>query len=110
MPELPEVEVVLRTLEHQIKGKTIQDVTIYYDKLIKDIEPEEFRNVLIGKRFQDFNRKGKFLIFGLSGGISLIAHLRMEGKFFLKKDEIKEKHEHIIFHLDDAYLMTFVGK
>ena len=57
--------------------------------------------------FQDILRRGKWLIFDL-GEYYLCSHLRMEGKYFVKKhDEDIDKHEHIIFELDDGYDLRY---
>lgn len=82
MPELPEVETVVRTLEHQIKDYEIEDVNLIYNNVIKNCSGTEFVNSLKHQKFKEFNRRGKWLLFGLSDYI-LCVHLRMEGKFFV---------------------------
>ncbi len=100
MPELPEVETVLRTLEDRIKGEAILGVTVRYPKMI-DRSPEEFEARLIHHVFETFDRRGKYLIFGL-GDITLVSHLRMEGKYYiLPEDAPIDKHTHVIFQLKD---------
>lgn len=97
MPELPEVETVRRTLEHQILNEEIKDVKVYYDNIIENVSTDEFIKKLKGECITKINRYGKYLIF-IFNHVSIISHLRMEGKFFLKdENEPKEKHEHIIF-------------
>lgn len=97
MPELPEVETVRRTLEHQILNEQIKDVLVYYDKIIENISTIDFINKLKGEKLIKINRYGKYLIF-IFEHLSLISHLRMEGKFFLKANNLpKKEHEHIIF-------------
>ena len=51
MPEAPEVQTVLSTLETQIKNVSIEDVLIYYPKIIDNVEVETFKNQLIGQTF-----------------------------------------------------------
>lgn len=97
MPELPEVETVRRTLENFVKNKRIRHVDVFYEKMISN----DVQSVLIGKTIEKIDRLGKYLIFNL-GSHDLIVHLRMEGRFFLKPyDEPRDKHEHVIFYLDD---------
>ena len=56
---------------------------------------------MIGQKFNDILRRGKWLIFDV-GDYYLCSHLRMEGKYFIKNhDEEINKHEHIIFTFDD---------
>lgn len=100
MPELPEVETVLRTLETQIKNKKIIDINVLYKSIIIG-DLDEFKSKLIGQHFCDFKRRGKYLLFEMDD-ITLVSHLRMEGKYYiLPKDEPIDKHTHVIFTLDD---------
>ena len=57
--------------------------------------------------FQEINRRGKWLLFDL-GEYYLCSHLRMEGKYFIKSHNDKiDKHEHVIFELDDGYDLRY---
>ncbi len=102
MPELPEVETVRRTLLNQILNKKITSVNVLYDKMLENTDKDNFVKTLISKTFKDIKRYGKYLIF-IFEDCSVISHLRMEGKFFIKNtSEEISKHEHIVFTLDDA--------
>ena len=102
MPELPEVQTVLSTLEHLIAGKEISQIDILWDNILENVENEEFITSLVGKSFQQFNRKGKYLIFQIEDE-TLISHLRMEGKFYyFEKEETPNKHTHIVFRFSDG--------
>lgn len=106
MPELPEVETVLRTLENQIAGLTIEETDIRYAKTIEG-DPEEFAQRLKGEAFRGFERRGKYLIFRMDH-VSLVVHLRMEGKFFLQQpEEPLNRHMHVIFTLSDGRTMRY---
>lgn len=101
MPELPEVETVRRTLQTQILNKKITNVFVKYSNIIENTSEDNFIKCLIGQTINDIERYGKYLIFILDD-YSLISHLRMEGKYFLKKlKEEYSNHEHIIFILDN---------
>ena len=107
MPELPEVETVRRTLKNFVLNKTIRDIDVFYDKIIRNKTVEEFKNYLIGNSIIDIRRYGKYLIFDFKG-VSLISHLRMEGKYFIKNADFpKEKHEHIIFYFNDGDTLRY---
>ncbi|TNF08697.1 MAG: DNA-formamidopyrimidine glycosylase [Bacillota bacterium] len=95
MPELPEVETVRRTLIEVIQHETIERVSVLYPNIIH-MDQHEFTNLVVGQTIRDLKRKGKYLIFILDKH-AMIIHLRMEGKFFLKRNEPILKHEHIIF-------------
>lgn len=106
MPELPEVQTVLNTLENQIKGREIVDIKVLY-KPIVDVPLRTFKKALINQHFNDFKRRGKYLLFEMDD-ITLISHLRMEGKYFIKKhDEPIDKHTHVIFKLDNGYDLRY---
>ena len=107
MPELPEVETVRRTLSNLVVGKEIRDVDIFYNKIIRNKTDNEFKDILIGRTIDEIDRYGKYLIFNL-GDESLISHLRMEGKYFIRNaDEPKEKHEHIIIYFTDGSTLRY---
>ena len=99
MPELPEVETVVRTLEYRIKGRRITDVDIRMPKIIEG-DPEVFAETLKGQSFREFGRRGKYLLFYMDDCV-LVSHLRMEGKYYIQKpDESFDRHVHVIFRLD----------
>ncbi len=101
MPELPEVETVRRILRGQIINRKIKDVTVLWNNILIN-DKESFINNIIDETFRDIKRRGKWLVFVLDD-YYLLSHLRMEGKYFLKKhDEEILKHEHVIFSLDNG--------
>jgi len=107
MPELPEVETVRRTLSTLILDKEIRDIDIFYSKIIRNVDSIQFKEKLIGKKIDSIDRYGKYLVFNLDE-LSLISHLRMEGKYFIKNaDDPKEKHEHIIFYFTDGETLRY---
>ena len=104
MPELPEVETVVRTLETKIKGRRIESVNVRWKNIVFNMLAEEFEEQLKGQTFNTFDRRGKFLIFGMDD-YNLVAHLRMEGKFYVyPQSETPNKHTHVIFKLDKGEL------
>jgi len=106
MPELPEVETVRRVLKESLINRKIIDIDIRYSPII-DMDSLEFKNKIINKTIIDINRLGKFLIINLNEG-NIISHLRMEGKYFyLKNDEIDNKHIHVIYKLDNGYSLYY---
>ncbi|MFF2450475.1 DNA-formamidopyrimidine glycosylase [Neobacillus sp. NPDC058068] len=102
MPELPEVETVRKTLIQLVANKTIDNISVYWPKIIKNpLEVEQFIDALRGETIIDVGRRGKFLIF-YTNHYALVSHLRMEGKYGLyPKREPFDKHTHVIFHFTD---------
>ncbi|MFA5697140.1 MAG: DNA-formamidopyrimidine glycosylase [Candidatus Izemoplasmatales bacterium] len=107
MPELPEVETIRATLKQAVVGKTIARVDVYYDKIIHGISSKDFQIKLVRQTIRNLDRYGKYLFFILDD-YTLISHLRMEGKFFLKSDaDPIDKHEHIVFVFTDHTSMRY---
>ena len=105
MPELPEVETVKRKLEAVYVNKTIKDVKVYYDRILENIDKDNFINNLKGQTITSFSRKGKYLIFNLSNS-NMLVHLRMEGKFKDNLDDF-DKHSHILFTFEDNSILIY---
>lgn len=103
MPELPEVETVKHHLHTSVKGKTIKDVEVRVDRIIrtpKDVTA--FQTAVNGSVILAIERRGKHLIFVLNNGF-IVSHLRMEGKYQLAKtNDSRNKHDHVIFHFTDG--------
>ena len=106
MPEAPEVQTVLSTLEDQIKDLRIEEVQIRYEKLIENESVSSFIEKISNQYFRQFHRYGKYLIFALDD-YDWIVHLRMEGKFYLLTDLPKDKHIHAGFLLSDGRWLCY---
>ncbi len=78
MPELPEVETVVRGLQGPLVGRTFTGVTVLWPNAIKTPIPELKRR-LPGQRIESLARRGKYLQFNLSGSDTLFLHLKMSG-------------------------------
>jgi formamidopyrimidine-DNA glycosylase len=99
MPELPEVETVLRALLGSgIKGASISRIETKKQSHIKEISPENFVKELIGKTIKNIERKGKWLFFILDNQV-LISHLRMTGKYFFEENSHSPS---LIFHFTNG--------
>lgn len=105
MPELPEVEVVRATLEQALVGKTITKVDCFYEPIIENID--EFMGHVLHQKIVKIGRYAKYLIFYLDDGC-ILSHLRMEGKYYIQKEEEKLlKYVHVVFHLDDGTKLSY---
>jgi formamidopyrimidine-DNA glycosylase len=103
MPELPEVETVVRTLNQLVGGKRIKRVEVLLNRIIqRPVEPEQFATALENQMIHRIERRGIFIRFILDE-IVMVSHLRMEGRYGLYNvDEPIEKHTHVVFYFTDG--------
>ena len=120
MPELPEVEVVKRSLEKKIQNLVIKKVKINDGNLRYIVNKKKICK-LSGKKIQKIKRRSKFLIFKFNNKSIMLVHLGMTGKFiFVNKnkkfktsfyydlDQNKDKkHDRIIFFLQDKKKLIY---
>lgn len=105
MPELPEVEVLVRHLRPLLRGKKIRDVQIRRERVIRPTPANKLKTVLRGATFEEVRRRGKFLLFQLRGPVQpnsvlLVGHLGMTGRMFLaRKSEPLPKHAAVVLDL-----------
>lgn len=110
MPELPEVETVIKGLRPLIINKTITDLEVREENLIgyPDLSTVELKQMLIGAKIDSISRRGKYILIKLDINKILVIHLRMTGKLLVKEvEEFRDKHTHIIFSLDDGQEIRF---
>lgn len=108
MPELPEVETVKESLKRRLLGRKIVSVNIYHDNIIEYPSVMEFKNNIVNQKINNMDRYGKWLIFELDD-YYLLSHLRMEGKYFFRDAKaIRNKHEHVVFSLDDGTELRYM--
>jgi formamidopyrimidine-DNA glycosylase len=105
MPELPEVEVLARHLRPALRGKTVRGVRVARAKILRPTSEQKLKSVLLGAKFKNLARRGKYLLFELepkAGGktVIVLGHLGMTGKMFLaRKNEPAPKHAAVILDL-----------
>ncbi len=106
MPELPEVQTVVNYLNKKISGQKIININVFAEKMIKNVSVIDFKNHLKGSTIEKVERLGKYLIFSLNSGYTMVSHLRMEGKYLIKSLDktIGDKHIHLIFELENMNL------
>ena len=106
MPELPEVETIKNELSPWVVGQSFTQVTILDAKLVCDGSAEEVSGDLIGPKVESLERRGKYLIFHLSNGRSLIMHLRMTGSLLLDPKQV-ERYARAVFQLSNRHRLVF---
>ena len=116
MPELPEIEIVKRSLFKTIHMAKIIDIEII-NKNLRYKVPNFFSKNLVGERILKISRRSKYLIFHFKKKL-LLVHLGMTGKLLLMKDHdqtvfktsfyynlnVQKKHNHIYIKLNNEYL------
>ena len=104
MPELPEVQTIVNDLAASgITGRKITPISVFWPPLIQGRAARSFAASVRGRRILALSRRGKYLVFSLSGGYTLLVHLRMSGQFSIAAaGRPLEKHQHLILSLDDG--------
>ena len=82
MPELPEVETVMRGLRERLEGRVIVRAIAHRPDLRWPL-PEGLQSRLTGARVTGFRRRGKYILMRLAGGDSVLLHLGMSGRMVL---------------------------
>lgn len=85
MPELPEVETVRRMLEAHVLGRTVRSVQLSGARLREAVPPGLPRQ-LRGRTLTGVRRHGKYLLLDLSGGLTLVSHLGMSGRWLFYRE------------------------
>lgn len=106
MPELPEVETVLRGLAPHLRGHRLTAAIVREARLRWPI-PADLEARIVGRRILDLRRRGKYLLLQLEAGW-LICHLGMSGNLrLLPADTPPRKHDHVDLRLDDGRILRY---
>jgi formamidopyrimidine-DNA glycosylase len=124
MPELPEVETVVRQLAPEVEGHGIERLEVLDERWSRPLPPQQLGDAVGGGRIERLGRRGKYILMGLDGGRTLVMHLRMTGNLILREGEevldpsegrrlyesersIEERHLRARFVLDDGRELWF---
>ncbi|MCP4357351.1 MAG: DNA-formamidopyrimidine glycosylase [Chloroflexi bacterium] len=108
MPELPEVETTVRALREPLVGQVITAVWNDWPNHIVTPELGELRMRIQGQQIEAINRRGKYLLFNLNEGDTLLIHLKMSGHLAVSpSDAPPDKYVHTIFFLADGRELRF---
>jgi formamidopyrimidine-DNA glycosylase len=109
MPELPEVETIVRGLEQRLAGRRFREVTLNRADLRTPL-PKGLKAKLEGKRIERVGRRAKYILIHCEGDAVLLAHLGMSGRIVISEANAKrprQKHDHVVFTLDDGAVLAF---
>lgn len=108
MPELPEVEHVVRALRRAVPGRRIVAAEIKLPRLLVAPSAASFKRKLRGARIDAINRRGKYILIEFDNQQVLVVHLRMTGKFLcVGPEQSLPPYPHVIFYLDDDRRLVF---
>jgi len=106
MPELPEVETLRRSLL-PIIGRRIEAVEVAEPRLRRHVA-DDFAWRLVGRVIEGIERRGKYLLFRLSGARYLLAHLGMSGALLLQPAGTPtQRHDHVRLRLSGDLQLTY---
>jgi formamidopyrimidine-DNA glycosylase len=99
VPELPEVEVLRRSLERRLSGRRILGVEVHAPALREPLDRRGLRR-LDGRRIVGVGRRGKYLLIECEGDLTLVVHLGMSGRLTLApRRAAREAHEHFALRI-----------
>jgi formamidopyrimidine-DNA glycosylase len=103
MPELPEVETILRSLQPVLLGKTITQVQVLDRRLRWPVATSVVKRWLTGATIKTMFRRAKYLFWQMDNGATMMVHLGMSGRLgYCRADEPREKHTHVVLTLSDG--------
>ncbi|NWG18370.1 MAG: DNA-formamidopyrimidine glycosylase [Chloroflexi bacterium] len=107
MPELPEVETVVRGLRAPLVGRTITAVWIEQPRVIRAPDPTEFAARIVGQTITAINRRAKYILCALNDDL-LVIHLKMTGRLYVAgSPETADRWVRLRLHLDDGQSLYF---
>jgi formamidopyrimidine-DNA glycosylase len=107
MPELPEVETIVRGLDLRLQGRRLDRLVLNRADLRVALPPGLASHVE-GRRVERLARRAKYILMHFDDGGVLLAHLGMSGRMVLA-DETRtpEPHDHVVFRFDDGTILVF---
>lgn len=109
MPELPEVEQVVRSLRGDLLGRSMVSLEVFHTAVLHEPlgDEEAFQEALTDRVIQGVRRRGKYILLDLDQG-HLICHLRMTGKLMVvSQASTRSAHRHLQIHLSDGRLLVY---
>jgi formamidopyrimidine-DNA glycosylase len=109
MPELPEVQTIVNDLNAaNLIGITISSAKVSWPRAIAQPSAGLFCRRIKGQTLTAIRRRGKYLVFDVADGHTMLLHLRMSGRLHLLSADIpRDKHEHVILGFDDGRQLRF---
>ncbi len=107
MPELPEVETVVRDLRESLVGRRISAIHQSQQKL-RTPWKKQWTHLIVNSRIVSLNRRGKWILMTLEGNRTVLIHLGMTGQLTLHAPcDLKADHTHLRFELEQERELRF---
>ena len=106
MPELPEVETVVRYLRRRLVGRCLTRVRLKRGAIVA-VGRRGLAQTLTARVVEAARRRGKLIIVDFAGGKSLAIHLRMTGQVVIRDTQPRGRHVHFTAELDDGALLAY---
>ncbi len=109
MPELPEVETVMRGMAARLRGRRIVRAELRRPDLRRAFPPGLAAR-MEGALVTGFRRRAKYMLMRLDGGDSVLIHLGMSGRMLIRArgSNASVLHEHVVLETEDGWLVGFV--
>lgn len=108
MPELPEVEVLRRSLEPALLRRRIEGLRVWNRALREPVDGRRLGRLVSGRRVTGLRRRAKYLLIDLENGATLVVHLGMSGRMTLAPaGEPRQPHEHLTLRLSSGMRLRF---
>lgn len=109
MPELPEVETIVRELrEEGLVGLAIIEAKVNWERSIAIPDKSQFERLIVNQVVKTINRRGKFIVIRFESGLYLLIHLRMTGQLVIEKGLAEsDRHRQVELVLSDGRRLHF---
>jgi formamidopyrimidine-DNA glycosylase len=107
MPELPEVETIVRGIKPELIGRTLLSADVFWARTLAAPSVKKFKEQVKGQKVKDVTRRAKYLDIVLMD-FHLLVHLRMSGDIIVRQSKIKpEKHDRLLLNLSNGKYLAF---
>lgn len=109
MPELPEVETVVRDLRAaRVTGRLIRAAVVHWHRTVSGMSPARFAALVRGRRIAAIGRRAKYIVLTLDRGLTILVHLRMTGQLRIERCGAPAgPHDRLVLKLDDGRALHF---
>lgn len=108
LPELPEIESIVRMARPQLVGRTMANCRVIHPIVVRPERPKRFSERLVGRPVQAVDRRGKYILFRLDS-LTLVFHLKLDGQFlWIPSRPPAGAHLDVLFEFEDGTSLAFV--